>query len=115
MTDAQPQALKNPLAWLPHSIGDGDLPATWAYLHAMVLPAPAIGAPPAPSDVRNFFYDWDIETPAAGVEFFLDIGARPQANGFVPPMDMKLMGAAAENRPVIGRFELALDEALIQD
>ena len=37
----------------------------------------------------------------------------PPANGFIPPMDMSEMGAAAENRPVIGRFELEPDEALI--
>lgn len=99
--------------------------------------------------VRNFFYDWDTEIPAAlGIErigeevipaaravdvdasvsrqlyalgdfvydnlkFFLDFGAMPPANGFIPPMDMTEMGAAAENRPVIGRFELEPDEALI--
>ena len=100
--------------------------------------------------VRNFFYDWDTETPASlkierigdevdcrrtarsswtsrrlaqlyalgefvydNLKFFLDFGAMPQTNGFVPPMDMTEMGAAAENRPVIGRFELEPDEALI--
>jgi hypothetical protein len=99
--------------------------------------------------VRNFFYDWDIESPATleiervgtargpagervdeaasvtsalyalgdfvydNLKFFLDFGAMPQANDFMPPMDMSEMGAAAENRPVIGRFELAPDEALI--
>jgi hypothetical protein len=99
--------------------------------------------------VRNFFYDWGIESPASlsiervgaateptgqpvdvdvsvsrqlralgdfvydNLKFFLDFGAMPQANGFVPPMDMTEMGAAAENRPVIGRFELEDDEALI--
>jgi hypothetical protein len=47
------------------------------------------------------------------LKFFLDFGAMPPANGFVPPMDMTEMGAAAENRPVIGRFELNPDEALI--
>ena len=47
------------------------------------------------------------------LKFFLDFGAMPPANGFVPPMDMSSMGAAAENRPVIGRFELEPDEALI--
>jgi len=47
------------------------------------------------------------------LKFFLDFGAMPQANDFVPPMDMTEMGAAAENRPVIGRFELEPDEALI--
>ena len=47
------------------------------------------------------------------LKFFLDFGAMAQANDFVPPMDMSSMGAAAENRPVIGRFELEPDEALI--
>jgi hypothetical protein len=47
------------------------------------------------------------------LKFFLDFGAMPEANSFVPPMDMTEMGAAAENRPVIGRFELEPDEALI--
>jgi hypothetical protein len=99
--------------------------------------------------VRNFFYDWDAESPASlkiervgdavepesrsidldvsvarrlyavgefvydNLKFFLDFGAMPPANGFLPPMDMTEMGAAAENRPVIGRFELEPDEALI--
>jgi hypothetical protein len=47
------------------------------------------------------------------LKFFLDFGAMAEANNFVPPMDMTDMGAAAENRPVIGRFELEPDEALI--
>lgn len=47
------------------------------------------------------------------LKFFLDFGAMAEANGFVPPMDMSSMGAAAENRPVIGRFELDPDQALI--
>jgi hypothetical protein len=47
------------------------------------------------------------------LKFFLDFGAMPPANGFIPPMDMTSMGAAAENRPVIGRFELEPDQALI--
>lgn len=47
------------------------------------------------------------------LKFFLDFGAMPEANDFLPPMDMSSMGAAAENRPVIGRFELEPDEALI--
>lgn len=53
----------------------------------------------------DFVYD--------NLKFFLDFGAMPQANCFIPPMDMTEMGAAAENRPVIGRFELEPDEALI--
>lgn len=55
--------------------------------------------------VGDFVYD--------NLKFFLDFGAMPPANGFIPPMDMSEMGAAAENRPVIGRFELDPDEALI--
>ncbi|MDT5143418.1 MAG: hypothetical protein QOI79_2781 [Mycobacterium sp.] len=47
------------------------------------------------------------------LKFFLDFGAMAPANGFIPPMDMTEMGAAAENRPVIGRFELEDDEALL--
>jgi hypothetical protein len=53
----------------------------------------------------DFVYD--------NLKFFLDFGAMPPANGFIPPMDMTEMGAAAENRPVIGRFDLESDEALI--
>jgi hypothetical protein len=53
----------------------------------------------------DFVYD--------NLKFFLDFGAMPPANGFIPPMDMSDMGAAAENRPVIGRFDLSPDEALI--
>ena len=34
-------------------------------------------------------------------------------NGFLPPIDRTDIGAAAENRPVIGRWELHPDEALI--
>jgi hypothetical protein len=47
------------------------------------------------------------------LKFFLDFGAGPPANGFMPPIDRTAIGAAAENRPVIGRFELEPDEALI--
>ena len=45
--------------------------------------------------------------------FFLQFGAAPPTNGFLPPIDRSDMGAAAENRPVIGRWELGPDEALI--
>jgi hypothetical protein len=47
------------------------------------------------------------------LEFFLQFGAAPPANGFLPPIDRTAMGAAAENKPVIGRWELEPDEALI--
>ncbi|MDP7724475.1 hypothetical protein [Mycobacterium sp. TY814] len=45
--------------------------------------------------------------------FFLQFGAAAPANGFLPPIDRSDMGAAAENRPVIGRWELQPDQALI--
>lgn len=45
--------------------------------------------------------------------FFLQFGAAAPTNGFLPPIDRSDMGAAAENRPVIGRWELGRDEALI--
>ena len=47
------------------------------------------------------------------LRFFLDF-ANPEApNAFLPPLDGTAMGAAAENRPVIGSWKLAADEALI--
>jgi hypothetical protein len=47
------------------------------------------------------------------LEFFLQFGAAAPANGFLPPIDRTAIGAAAENKPVIGRWELGPDEALI--
>lgn len=47
------------------------------------------------------------------LHFFLQFGAAAPSNGFLPPVDYTAIGAAAENRPVIGRWELGLDEALI--
>ena len=47
------------------------------------------------------------------LEFFLQFGAAAPPNGFLPPIDRTAMGAAAENKPVIGRWELRPDEALI--
>ena len=41
--------------------------------------------------------------------FFLQFGAAAPPNGFLPPIDRSEMGAAAENRPVIGRWELRPD------
>jgi hypothetical protein len=79
-----------------------------------------LGDPVEPAD-RTVALDVSVSRQLAAVgdfvydnlKFFLDFGAMPQANGFMPPMDMTEMGAAAENRPVIGRFELEPDEALI--
>ncbi len=45
--------------------------------------------------------------------FLLQFGAAAPPNGFLPPIDRTDIGAAAENRPVIGRWELRPDEALI--
>jgi hypothetical protein len=47
------------------------------------------------------------------LQFFLQFGAAAPPNGFLPPIDRTAMGAAAENRPVIGRWELDTDEGLI--
>ena len=47
------------------------------------------------------------------LKFFLDFGEAPPVNGFLPGIDRSEMGAAAENRPVIGRWALDDDEALI--
>jgi hypothetical protein len=47
------------------------------------------------------------------LQFFLQFGAAAPPNGFLPAIDYTAIGAAAENRPVIGRWELGSDEALI--
>jgi hypothetical protein len=49
----------------------------------------------------------------ANLKFFLDFGQAAQPNEFLPPFDGTAMGGAAENRPVIGRYQLDADEALI--
>ncbi|WP_082279461.1 DUF1214 domain-containing protein [Mycobacterium colombiense] len=50
---------------------------------------------------------------ADNLAFFLQFGRAAPPNGFLPPIDRTDMGAAAENRPVIGRWELRPGEALI--
>ncbi|GAB1814553.1 DUF1214 domain-containing protein [Mycobacterium sp. MUNTM1] len=50
---------------------------------------------------------------ADNLAFFLQFGSAAPPNGFLPPIDRTDMGAAAENRPVIGRWELQAGEALI--
>jgi hypothetical protein len=47
------------------------------------------------------------------LQFFLQFGGVAPPNGFLPPIDRTAIGAAAENKPVIGRWELDDDEALI--
>jgi hypothetical protein len=49
----------------------------------------------------------------ANLQFFLQFGGAAPPNGFLPPIDRTAIGAAAENKPVIGRWELSPDEALI--
>ncbi len=49
----------------------------------------------------------------ANLQFFLQFGEAPPSNGFLPGSDLSAIGAAAENRPVIGRWALEHDEALI--
>jgi hypothetical protein len=47
------------------------------------------------------------------LDFFLQFGAAAAPNGFLPPIDRTAIGAAAENKPVIGRWELDPEQALI--
>ncbi|HWF14848.1 MAG TPA: DUF1214 domain-containing protein [Acidimicrobiales bacterium] len=49
----------------------------------------------------------------ANLEFFLQFSRPESPNTFLPPLDGTAMGAAAENRPVIGSFQLEPDEALV--
>lgn len=49
------------------------------------------------------------------LEFFLQFSRPEKPNTFLPPLDGTAMGAAAENRPVIGSFELGPDEVLIAE
>ena len=74
-------------------------------------PAPGGAIDPALAVTRQLFALGEFVHD--NLKFFLDFGAMAPANGFIPPMDMSSMGAAAENRPVIGRFELEPDQALI--
>jgi hypothetical protein len=47
------------------------------------------------------------------LRFFMDLAHPETPNTFLPPFDGTAMGAAAENRPVIGSWKLAPAEALI--
>ena len=49
------------------------------------------------------------------LNFFLEWGESAPANGFLPVKGLSSIGAAAENRPVIGRWKLEPDEALIME
>ncbi len=47
------------------------------------------------------------------LEFFLQFSRPEVPNTFLPPLDGTAMGAAAENRPVIGSWTLGPEEALL--
>jgi hypothetical protein len=47
------------------------------------------------------------------LDFFLQFSRPDTPNTFLPPLDGTNMGAAAENRPVIGSFQLEPEEALV--
>jgi hypothetical protein len=91
---------------------DTEVPSS---LHIEHLGGPVEAAPPSVDPVvalsrqlvalGDFVHD--------NLQFFLQFGAAAPANGFLPPIDRTAMGAAAENKPVIGRWELGPDEALI--
>jgi len=49
----------------------------------------------------------------ANLDFFLAFANPDTPNSFNPPFDGTAMGAAAENRPVIGSWKLGSDDALI--
>jgi len=49
----------------------------------------------------------------ANLDFFLQFSRPDEPNTFLPPLDGTAMGAAAENRPVIGSWQLGPDEALL--
>ena len=49
----------------------------------------------------------------ANLDFFLQFAKPENPNTFNPPFDGTAMGAASENRPVIGSWQLAPDEALV--
>jgi hypothetical protein len=66
---------------------------------------PHVAVPRQLVALADFVYD--------NLAFFLQFGAAAPANGFLPPIDRTDIGAATENRPVIGRWELRPDEALI--
>ena len=49
----------------------------------------------------------------ANLDFFLQFSRPETPNTFLPPLDGTSMGAAAENRPVIGSFQLEAEDALL--
>jgi hypothetical protein len=87
-----------------------------ARLSIEPLSGPATSASPTPVDPEAALARQVIalgDFVEENLRFFLDF-ANPEApNAFLAPLDGTAMGAAAENRPVIGSWQLAADEALI--
>ena len=50
---------------------------------------------------------------AANLDFFLQFSRPDVPNTFLPPLDGTSMGGAAENRPIIGSWDLGPDEVLL--
>jgi hypothetical protein len=50
---------------------------------------------------------------AANLDFFLQFSRPDVPNTFLPPLDGTSMGGAAENRPVIGSWDLGPDDVLL--
>ena len=73
-----------------------------------------LGAPADPTSVDSVATDVVVSRQLVALgdfvhdnlQFFLQFGAAAPPNGFLPPIDRTAMGAAAENKPVIGRWEL---------
>ena len=89
---------ERPAALTIERVGDGVVPAEPAV-------EPEVSVARQLYALGEFVHD--------NLKFFLDFGAMAPSNGFIPPADMSSMGAAAENRPVIGRFELDPGQALV--
>jgi hypothetical protein len=51
----------------------------------------------------------------ANLDFFLQFSKPETPNSFLPPLDGTAMGAAAENRPVIGSWQLEPGEAVVAE
>ena len=92
---------------------EGEVPAT---LSIEPLSGHALGLESTPADPRTPLARQMIalgDFVEENLRFFLDLAHPEVPNSFLPPFDGSAMGAAAENRPVIGSWKLAPDEALI--
>ena len=90
-----------------------ELPAT---LSIEPLSAPALRTEPVSEDPKAPMARQVIalgDFLEENLAFFLGFSNPEAPNTFLPPLDGTAMGAAAENRPVIGSWKLGPDEALI--